>query len=80
MRTHVTDPVWTVRCHPHRLLSFAKGLQCRVCRVKPVRKRSGSLRVQAMKVLLIDNYDSYAYNLYQLIAQVTGGKYAQLFS
>lgn len=27
-----------------------------------------------VKTLLIDNYDSYTYNLYQLIARVNGGK------
>ena len=27
-----------------------------------------------VKTLLIDNYDSYTYNLYQLIAEVNGGK------
>ena len=26
-----------------------------------------------LKTLLIDNYDSYTYNLYQLIAEVNGG-------
>ena len=28
------------------------------------------------RCLLIDNYDSYTYNLFQLIAEVTGGKLA----
>lgn len=27
-----------------------------------------------VKTLLIDNYDSYTYNLYQLIAKVNAGK------
>ena len=27
-----------------------------------------------LKTLLIDNYDSYTYNLYQLLAEVNGGK------
>ena len=27
-----------------------------------------------LKTLLIDNYDSYTYNLYQLITEVNGGK------
>jgi anthranilate/para-aminobenzoate synthase component II len=26
-----------------------------------------------MKTLLLDNYDSYTYNLFQLIAEVNGG-------
>lgn len=27
-----------------------------------------------LKTLLIDNHDSYTYNLYQLLAEVNGGK------
>ena len=27
-----------------------------------------------LQTLLIDNYDSYTYNLYQLLAEVNGGK------
>ena len=28
----------------------------------------------ALKALLIDNYDSYAYNLFQLMSEVNGGE------
>lgn len=33
----------------------------------------GSGRSELPKILLIDNYDSYTFNLYQLIAAVNGG-------
>ena len=32
-----------------------------------------------LKTLLIDNYDSYTYNLFQLIAEVNGGRSAKKF-
>lgn len=32
----------------------------------------------AVKTLLIDNYDSYTYNLFQLLAEINGGEYSLL--
>jgi len=35
---------------------------------------AASSETAAIRTLLIDNYDSYTYNLHQLIAEVNGGK------
>jgi hypothetical protein len=56
------------------LRSGCNGPQLAVRRLQAPRLRTQAACRAQLRPLLLDNYDSYTYNLYQIIAEAYGGE------